>query len=235
MGTPPRGPFDGRIGPNRRFATAERPFGVFRAIKEGLGGTVNDVVLAAVAGGVHSLLESRGEATKGRTLRALVRVSVRSPGDSGDISNRVVPVFVDVPVGRMAARTRLRRVRAVAARIKESGMAVGADTIIGLGAYAPPALHATAARLIAQARWCNLVVSNIPAPQVPLYLAGAPLEASYPALNLKEDCGLSIACTSAAGTMAFGLTADWDRVPDIDVLALSIGSAVDDLAEAAAP
>jgi WS/DGAT/MGAT family acyltransferase len=235
MGTPPRGPFDGRIGPNRRFATAERPFGVFRAIKEGLGGTVNDVVLAAVAGGVHSLLESRGEATKGRTLRAMVPVSVRSPGDSGDISNRVVPVFVDVPVGRMAARTRLRRVRAVAARIKESGMAVGADTIIGLGAYAPPALHATAARLVAQARWCNLVVSNIPAPQVPLYLAGAPLEASYPAMNLKEDCGLSIACTSAAGTMAFGLTADWDRVPDIEVLALSIGSAVDDLAEAAAP
>ena len=99
-------------------------------------------------------------------------------------------------------------------------MAVGADTIIGLGAYAPPALHATAARLMAQARWCNLVVSNIPAPQVPLYFAGAPLEASYPAMNLKEDCGLSIACTSAAGTMAFGLTADWDLVPDIDVLAL---------------
>jgi hypothetical protein len=130
----------------------------------------------------------------------------------------------------MAARTRLRRVRAAAARIKDSGMAVGADTIIGLGAYAPPALHATAARLIAQARWCNIVVSNIPAPQVPLYLAGAPMEASYPAMNLKEDCGLSIACTSAAGTMAFGLTADWDRVPDIDVLARGIESAIDELA-----
>jgi hypothetical protein len=112
-------------------------------------------------------------------------------------------------------------------------MAVGADTIIGLGAYAPPALHATAARLIAQARWCNLIVSNIPAPQVPLYLAGAPMEASYPAMNLKEDCGLSIGCTSAAGTMAFGLTADWDQVPDIAVLARGIESAVDDLERAA--
>ena len=233
MGTPPRGPFDGKVGPNRRFATAERPFLVFRSIKEALGGTVNDVVLATVAGGVHTLLESRGEATKGRTLRAMVPVSVRSRGDSGDIGNRVAPVFVDVPVGRMAPRTRLRRVRAATARIKESGIAVGADTIIGLGAYAPPALHATAARLIAQARWCNLVVSNIPAPQVPLYMAGAPLEASYPAMNLKEDCGLSIACTSAAGTMAFGLTADWDLVPDIDVLALGIGAAADELAEAA--
>jgi diacylglycerol O-acyltransferase len=233
MGTPPRGPFDGKVGPNRRFATAERPFAVFRSIKEALGGTVNDVVLTVVAGGVHALLESRAEATKGRTLRAMVPVSVRGSGESGDIGNRVAPVFIDVPVGRMAARTRLRRVRAATARIKDSGMAVGADTIIGLGAYAPPALHATAARLIAQARWCNLVVSNIPAPQVPLYLAGAPLEASYPAMNLKEDCGLSIACTSAAGTMAFGLTADWDRVPDIDVLAVGIGAAVDELAEAA--
>jgi diacylglycerol O-acyltransferase len=233
MGTSPRGPFDGRVGPNRRFATVERPFRVFRSIKEALGGTVNDVVLTVVAGGVHALLASRGEATRGRTLRAMVPVSVRAPGDTGDIGNRVAPVFVDVPIGRMAARTRLRRVRAGAARIKESGMAVGADTIIGLGAYAPPALHATAARLIAQAHWCNLVVSNIPAPQVPLYLAGAPLEASYPAMNLKEDCGLSVACTSAAGTMAFGLTADWDRVPDIDVLALGIAAAVDDLAEVA--
>lgn len=233
MGTAPRGPFDGSVGPNRRFATAERPFAVFRGIKESLGGTVNDVVLAVVAGGVHALLESRGEATQGRSLRAMVPVSVRSPGDGGDIGNRVAPVFVDVPVGRMATRTRLRRVRAAAARIKDSGMAVGADTIIGLGAYAPPALHATAARLIAQARWCNLVVSNIPAPQLPLYFAGAPLQASYPAMNLKEDCGLSVACTSAAGTMAFGLTADWDRIPDIEVLARGVESEVDRLAEAA--
>ena len=167
MGTPPRGPFDGRVGPNRRFATAERPFEAFRTIKHVLGGTVNDVVLTAVAGGLHQLLEARGESTKGRTLRAMVPVSVRSPGESGDIGNRVAPVFVDVPVGRMAARTRLRRVRAATARMKDSGMAVGADTIIGLGAFAPPALHATAARLIAQARWCNLVVSNVPRPRSP--------------------------------------------------------------------
>jgi hypothetical protein len=79
----------------------------------------------------------------------------------------------------------------------------------------------------------NLAISNVPGPQVPLYLAGAPLEASYPAMNLKEDCGLSVACTSAAGTMAFGLTADWDSVPDIDVLASGIESAIDDLARAA--
>jgi diacylglycerol O-acyltransferase / wax synthase len=102
MGAPPTGPFDGRVGPNRRFATVERPFEVFRRVKDRLGVTVNDVVMSAVAGGIHALLERRGEPTKGRTLRALVPVSVRSPGESGDTGNRVAPVFVDVPVGRMA-------------------------------------------------------------------------------------------------------------------------------------
>jgi len=104
-----------------------------------------------------------------------------------------------------------------------------------LGAYAPPALHAAAARLVSRGRWFNLVVSNIPAPQVPLYLAGARLIASYPAMPLGETCGLSIACTSLGGTMAFGLTADWDTLHDIDLLARGIERGVEDLEAAAAP
>ncbi len=233
MGTPPRGPFDGKVGPNRRFATAERPFEVFRTIKERLGGTVNDVVLTAVAGRrARAAREQRradegpDAACDGARVRPLARRQRRHQQPHRARVHRR-------PGGTDGGADPPGRVREAAARIKDSGMAVGADTIIGLGAYAPPALHATAARLIAQARWCNLVVSNIPAPQVPLYLAGAPMEASYPAMNLKEDCGLSIGCTSAAGTMAFGLTADWDQVPDIAVLARGIESAVDDLAKAA--
>jgi hypothetical protein len=112
-------------------------------------------------------------------------------------------------------------------------MAVSADSIIGLGAYAPPALHAMAARLVSRARWFNLVVSNVPAPQVPLYVAGAKLEASYPAMPLGETSGLSVACTSLGGTMAFGLTADWDTLPDIEVLARGIERGVTALGEAA--
>ena len=111
-------------------------------------------------------------------------------------------------------------------------MAVSADSIIGLGAYAPPALHAMAARLVSRNRWFNLVVSNIPAPQVPMYLAGAQLMASYPAMPLGESCALSIACTSLGGTMSFGLTADWDALPDIDVLARGIERSFHDLADA---
>jgi diacylglycerol O-acyltransferase len=233
MGAPPSGPFDVEVGPARRFATAETPFERIRAIKNVLGGTVNDVVLAAVAGGLYELLRSRGERTQGRTLRVMVPVSVRSKAEEGDVGNRVAPAVVDVPVGNLAPRTRLRRVRAATQELKASGLAVSADSIIALGAYAPPALHAMAARLVSRGQWFNLVVSNIPAPQVPLYLAGARLIESYPAMPLGENCALSIACTSLGGTMAFGLTADWDALRDLDVLARGITAALDDLAAAA--
>ncbi len=230
MGGRPPGPFDASVGPARRFATAEVPFARVHAIREALGGTINDVVLTSVAGGLHELLERRGEPSKGRTLRVMVPVSVRSRAEQGDVGNRVAPAFVDVPVGPMKPTTRLRRVRAATEQLKASGMAVSASSIIGLGAYAPPALHAMAARLISRGRWFNLVVSNVPAPQVPLYLAGARLVASFPAMPLAENCGLSVACTSLAGTMAFGLTADWDAVRDLDVLAAGITASIDELA-----
>jgi len=235
MGAPPRGPFDVPVGPARRFATAEVSFERLRAIKRVLGGTVNDVVLTAVAIGLHTLLAARGGSTKGRTLRVMVPVSVRSRAEGGDVGNRVAPAFVEIPVGRMTPRSRLAKVRSATEELKSSTMAVSADAIIGLGAYAPPALHAAAARLVSRGRWFNLVVSNIPAPQVPLYLAGARLIASYPAMPLGETCGLSIACTSLGGTMAFGLTADWDTLHDIDLLARGIERGVEDLEAAAAP
>jgi WS/DGAT/MGAT family acyltransferase len=234
MGAPPAGPFDTVIGPARRFAMAEASFARIREVKGAFGGTVNDIVLTAVAGGLHDLLEHRGERTKGRTLRVMVPVSVRSKAEQGEVGNRVAPAFVDVPVGPMRARTRLQRVRRATAQLKGSTMALSADSIIGLGAYAPPALHAMAARMASRGRWFNLVVSNVPAPQVPLYLAGAPLVANYPAMPLGERSGLSVACTSLAGTLAFGLTADWDSVPDVEVLARGIETAIDELEKAAA-
>jgi diacylglycerol O-acyltransferase len=233
MGTPPAGPFDVAVGPARRFATAEAPFERLREAKNTLGGTVNDVVLTAVASGVHDLLTARKEPTRDRTLRVMVPVSVRSKAQAGDVGNRVAPAFVDIPVGRLAPRTRLRRVSASTQALKDSAMAVSADSIIGLGAYAPPALHAMAARLVSRGRWFNLVVSNVPAAQVSMYLAGARLLTSYPAMPLAENCALSVACTSLAGTMAFGLTADWDSLPDIEILARGIERAIDDLSRVA--
>ena len=234
MGRTPSGPFDTAIGPNRRFATTEAPFERFRSVKRALGGTVNDVVLATVAGGLHAMLRARGEPTRGRSLRVMVPVSVRAGGDDAIVGNRVAPAFVDVPVGQMTPERRLRSVRRATEALKGSPMAESADSIIGLGAYAPPALHAAAARLASRGRWFNLVVSNVPAPQVPLYLAGARLVASYLSTPLNQNAALSIACTSLGGTMAFGLTADWDAVPDLDVLVRGIDGALDDLEKAAA-
>ncbi|HEX9299203.1 MAG TPA: wax ester/triacylglycerol synthase family O-acyltransferase [Actinomycetota bacterium] len=234
MGPAPPGPFDGPTGPARRFAIAAVPFERLRTVKHTLGGTINDVVLATVAIGLHKLLASRGESTKGRSLRVMVPVSVRSKAEAGDVGNRVAPAFVEIPIGHMSPRSRLAKVRTATEELKSSSMAVSADAIIGLGAFAPPALHAMAARVVSRGRWFNLVVSNIPAPQMPLYLAGARLVANHPAMPLGEHGGLSIACTSLGGTMAFGLTADWDTLKDIDVLARGIEHGIDDLAVAAA-
>jgi len=133
MGAPPRGPFDGPTGPARRFATADVPFDRLRMVKRVLGGTINDVVLAAVAIGLHELLASRGESTKGRSLRVLVPVSVRSKAEAGDVGNRVAPAFVEIPIGAMSPRSRLAKVRRATEDLKSSSMAVSADAIIGPG------------------------------------------------------------------------------------------------------
>jgi WS/DGAT/MGAT family acyltransferase len=232
MGARPSSPLDVRIGPNRRFAMAEAPVHRFKEIKDALGGTVNDVVLAVVGGALYRLLRERKEPTRDRTLRVLVPVSVRA-GGAGTSGNRVAPAFVDLPVGRMAPGRRLALVREGTRHLKESMMAMGVDTMISLGAYAPGGLLAVAARAASRGPWFNLVVSNIPGPQQPMYLAGARLVASYPSMPLGENSALSIACTSLAGTMAFGLTGDWDGMPDLDRLALALEDSLAELAKAA--
>jgi diacylglycerol O-acyltransferase len=232
MGARPASTFDVRIGPNRRFAMTEAPVQRFKDVKDALGGTLNDVILTTVGGALHRLLRERREPTSGRTLRAMVPVSVRSSGDP-ETGNRVAPAFVDIPVGRMGPRRRLLEIRAGTKHLKESMMAMSADTIIGLGAYAPGGLLAGAARLASRGPWFNLVVSNIPGPPQPMYLAGARLVASYPSMPLGQNSALSIACTSLAGTMAFGLTGDWDAMPDIDRLAIALEESFEEICKIA--
>jgi WS/DGAT/MGAT family acyltransferase len=232
MGARPQSPLDVLIGPNRRFALTDAPFQRFKDAKDALGGTVNDVVLTVAAGALHRWLRSRKEPTRGRTLRVMVPVSVRTGGD-GEAGNRVAPAFVDVPVGAMSPRTRLARVREGTKHLKQSMMAESADRIISLGAYAPAGFLAAAARAASRGPWFNLVVSNVPGPQHPLYLAGARLVATYPSMPLGENSALSIACTSLGGTMAFGLTGDRDSMPDLDALALAMDDSLAELCKAA--
>ncbi len=232
MGARPASPLDVQIGPNRRFAMAEAPLQRFKDVKGALGGTVNDVVLAAVGAAIHRLLRARREPTRGRVVRALVPVSVRAPGDRS-LGNRVAPALVDIPVGPMGPKRRLAEVRRATEHLKGSMMAMSADAIISLGAYAPAGLLAAAARIVPLGPWFNLVVSNIPGPPQPMYLAGARLVASYPAMPLGRNAALSIACTSLGGTMAFGITGDREAMPDIEVVALGLEEAIRELAKAA--
>jgi WS/DGAT/MGAT family acyltransferase len=231
LGPRPPSSLDVEIGPIRRFAMTEAPLQRFRDVKEALGGTVNDVVLAVAAGALHRLLKRRGEPTRGRTLRAMVPVSVRHPED--EMGNRVAPAFVDLPIGAMSPKTRLARVREGTRHLKGSMMAMSADAIIGLGSYGPGAMLAAAAHLAAHAPAFNLVVSNTPAPQQPMYMAGARLVANYPSMPIGRTSALSIACTSLGGTMAFGLTGDWDGMPDLDVLADAMDDSLTELSKAA--
>jgi len=142
-------------------------------------------------------------------------------------------MFVDLPVGEMGAKRRLRQITDRTRYLKESNTAVGAEFLINIGTWAPPTIHAMAARAASRARLINLVVSNVPGPQVPMYIAGAKLLAQYPIMPIAEHMGLSIAVTSLAGTMAFGITADWDTLPDIGVLAQAMEESLASLRKAA--
>ena len=233
LGQAPRGPFNVPVGPNRRFSVAEVPVADAKAVKNALGGTVNDVVLAAVAGALRVLLRRRGERVRGLTLRAMVPVSTRDPSQETALGNQVSMFFVDLPIGISDPARRLRRISAETKELKSSHQAVAATALINSAQWAPPTLHGLAARLLARQRWVNLIVSNVPGPQVPLYLAGARLMVAYPVMPLGETMALSAAVTSLSGTMGFGFTGDWDAVPDIDVLAEGLLESVEQLKKAA--
>ena len=205
----------------------------FKDVKNALGGTVNDVVLSTVAGGIHRLFRYRREPTRDRVLRTMVPVSVRADAEKSAMGNRVSSIFVDLPIGPMTSKKRLADVSQKTKHLKESNYAVGAEFLMNIGSWAPPTIHAMAARLAARSRFINLVVSNVPGPQIPMYIAGAKLLAQYPVMPIAENMGVSIACTSLAGTMAFGLTTDWDTMPDIEVLANGMGDELDDLRKTA--
>jgi len=228
----PPSPLNRPVGPNRRFAMVEAPVQAFKDVKNALGGTVNDVVLAVVAGGLHTLFRSRGEPTRGRVQRTMVPVSIRA-GDDSALGNRLSSIFVDLPIGTMAGKRRLKVIRTSTAHLKESNEAVGAEFLMSIGSWAPPTIHAMAARLASRSKLINLVVSNVPGPQIPMYIGGARLLAQYPVMPIAENMGLSVAVTSLAGTMAFGITADWDTLPDVDVLAHGIEESLAELVKAA--
>ncbi|HEX8977130.1 MAG TPA: wax ester/triacylglycerol synthase family O-acyltransferase [Solirubrobacteraceae bacterium] len=229
----PPSPLNVRIGPHRRFTWVNGELAQFKAVKNALGGTVNDVVLASVAGALGRYLRLHGEAADELVLRAMVPVSVRADVERGALGNRVAAMWAPLPVGVTDPVQRLLMISRDMAGLKDSGQAVGAQVLTQLTGFAPPTIMAQAARLQARQRMFNLVVTNVPGPQFPLYMLGRQLEAMYPMVPLAENQALGIAIMSYDGQLNFGLNADYDALPDLEALADELRAAIEELVAAA--
>lgn len=217
-------------GRQRRVAMARLDLDELKRVRKDFGGTVNDVLLAVVTGALREFLLSRGQPVVSSTsVRALVPVSVQ--GDDLEPGPKVSSFLVDLPVGEPNPRVRLTRLSYAMRGVAAHGQAIGADSLIALTGFAPPTLHALGARAARglSRRLFNLVVTNVPGPQVPLYAAGSRLLEVFPVVPLARGQGLSIGMTSYAGQVFVGLNADQDGVGDVDVLADLIEQEIADL------
>ena len=230
----PSSPLNVRIGSQRRFAIAATELDDYKRVRKTHGGTVNDVVLATVAGALRNWLLTRGEPVLPTTeIRAMVPVSVRTEGERGALGNRVSAYFVDLPVGESNPVVRLHQVSHQMRSLKESGQSMGADAIVMISRFAPPTLHALGARVASgfSRRLFNLVVTNVPGPQMPLYAMGMQMLAAYPVVPIVRDQTVSIGLTSYNGGVYYGLNADRDAMSDADVLASLIEESLAELVE----
>jgi len=228
----PGSPLNVTIGEQRRFGMAATDLDDYRLVRTAHGGTVNDVVLATVSGALRTWLLTRGEAvTPTASIRALVPVSVRGQESRDQLGNRVSAYFVDLPVGEGNPVVRLHQVSFAMRAHKESGQSVGAEALVQLSGFAPPAIHLLGARVASSftRRVFNLVVTNVPGPQFPLYAAGARMLQMYPVVPLAKGQAVSCGLTSYDGGVYYGLNADRDAMPDIDVLAACIEESLAEL------
>lgn len=218
-----------QVGPHRRFETVLADLEEFKRIKNSLGGTINDVVLTVVAGGLRKLMKARGERVDDLELRAMVPVSVRAEAEKGALGNRVASVWAPLPVYEPDPVRRLHLVSEKMKGLKSSGQAVGAQLLTSIGEWAPPTIISQAARLVARQRAYNLVVTNVPGPQFPLYSMGREIKEVYPVVPLSDNTTIGIALLSYNGTIGFGLLGDFDAARDLAVLAEGIEKSIVEL------
>jgi WS/DGAT/MGAT family acyltransferase len=212
----PATPLNVEIGPHRRYRVVRNQLTDFKEVKNAFGGTVNDVVLTVVTGALRDWLHSRGVRTEGLELRALVPVSTRSKNEQGALGNRITVMRGPLPVYIADPIARLRAVKAAMDGLKESKQAVGAEVLTGVQSFAPPTILAQASRLNFSTRLFNLIVTNVPGPQLPLYVRGREMHDVFPIAFLPNGHALAVAIMSYNGQMNFGLLGDYDAVPDLD-------------------
>jgi WS/DGAT/MGAT family acyltransferase len=229
VGTSPASdtPLNPTIGPHRRFDWLRFDLDAVKMVKTALGGTVNDVVLASVTGAARRFLASRGMTPRGLDFRAMVPVSVRTADQHGTLGNRVVNFIASLPVDEPDPILRYRKIMLGTRKQKGSRIVHGAELIEELGNWTSTAILTQMIRLAIARRAYNVVVTNVPGPQIPLYLLEAPLLASYPMVPLFANQAVGFALFSYAGSLFWGLNADWDAVPDLHDLALALESEFD--------
>jgi diacylglycerol O-acyltransferase len=210
----------GSVGPHRAWSCAHVRLSDVKVVRTALGGTINDVVLAIVSGGLRDLLEARGEQVEDRTIRALVPVSVRRPGEKGVYNNRVSAMFAELPVGLADPAARLAAVSEQMDGLKQSKQAVAGDVLTSMSGFAPPMLLALGARIAARAPSLGVQtgVTNVPGPQQPLQTLDRRLLESFPFVPLIGNVRISIAIFSYDGGLYFGVTGDYESSSDIDIL-----------------
>ncbi|HEY2030362.1 MAG TPA: wax ester/triacylglycerol synthase family O-acyltransferase [Myxococcales bacterium] len=226
MGQAPESPLNKPLGPHRRFEMLELPLAEVKEVRARLGGTVNDVVLAVVAGALRTWLADREE-PPAADLRVLVPVSMRT--EHGTYGNQVTAVFCPLPVTEPNPVERLRKVREAMKAVKESGQAMSAHALSRMADFAPPTLLAQAARLQAVTRMFNLVVTNVPGPQFPLYFLGKKMLHCYPQVPLAATQSLGIALLSYDGRIGVGLIGDAAGAQDLSALSDAILTALAEL------
>ncbi len=222
-------PINQRLGPHRRVDWRDLELSRVKAVKDRLGGTVNDVVLATVSGALRQFLALRGLDVDSLRIRANVPVSLRTRDERGTLGNRIALFMAELPVEEADPLARLARVRETMERLKSSRQALGAEVLAAVSEWTSATLLSLAVRGAARGRPYNLVVTNVPGPQIPLYMLGARMERCYPVVNLQPQQGLGVALFSYAGTLGLGFTADPEQVPDLYVFADAVISSFEEL------
>lgn len=232
---PSETPLNRPIGPHRRFDWTSMELERLKAVKNALGGTLNDVVLTTVAGALRRFLERRRVNVEGLDFRVMAPVSVRTAEQRGTLGNRVSAWMVPMPLDERDPRRRLERIRETTARLKESKQALGAEVLTRVGEWTPSTLLSLGARMATRRLPFNLVVTNVPGPQVPLYLLGAKMLDNYGLVPLTDYLCLGVVLFSYAGKLCWGFTGDWDLLPDLHDLVLDVEASFAELEAIATP
>ncbi len=225
----PATPFNVEIGPHRRLAFVRADLALLKGVKDEHGGTVNDVVLSLVTGALGRYLRARGQDTEGLEMRAMVPVSVRAEEEHGALGNRISAMMAPLPVWCEDPVERLHILTETMGDLKGSGQAVGAEILTRITDFAPPTIASQAARLQPAQRFFNLVITNVPGPQFPLYLLGRRMVSIFPLVPLARRQALCVGIMSYDGEVDFGLVGDYDAMADLDSFGLDLEATIEEV------